>query len=505
MAEINRIKHNFFSSSANQSAKLSFKETDFNLNQLKAEFSSLYQLFIANKHALKKEGEIVAYISCLCNLMIDYYKLDYVEDDLHALLEKKNEIERFIKETTSEETKPLTVLSKVRKGASNFATVVMSSAKLREDASFLITNRSYWNYSRTLASYLIIYLQENGFAAFMEAINEKIGSPYNLQDFVRLLDKPQRILRVSSVALYTLRFMINLTVMIKHVVKAALNKELSSQKVLIQEMEKRGYSMANDMVWGTVNLLSNYNRVFQLSSLVIAQINLAFLTFDLALFIVRWSVERRDYINRVNDLMRQKNEVVSSLELAVINRQIDIVNDEWEAQCAYYKFNIVAATLFIGAFGSTFVFFGPFALGILAGLSMLGNALYNTASEYKKYKQSSIAVQREITNGKFLANEHHYEMLNALNYRCAESYKLFWKTLIFNTTATAFIITAAAISWPIACALTFSYLSYRLYENYQKSREGEENKLPSNDIYRLFTVESSSNSAKSALPSITLC
>ncbi|KTD25391.1 coiled-coil protein [Legionella lansingensis] len=495
MLKISHVKHSFFNKSSKKLDDFSFKENDFNLSQFNAEFSSLYKLIIANKKHLKKESEIILYANYMCNLMIRYYQNDYVEENLRVLEENKKEIEKIFQENSSSENQcsphkiSSFLLDDIRNNIVDFAYSFTSSAKIRGHVSNIITNRSYWNYSRALANYLIIFLVQSGFADFIKEINEKMGHHYTPDDLIRLLNKTQGILRVLSFALYALRFIMHLITMIKHITQAAMNKELSSKKVLMQEIEKRGYIMTNDMIWGTVNLLSNYNQFFAISSLVVAQINMFFLTVDIMLFVIRWRYEKSQHNCHTRELMLQKDGFTSSLGLAMANRQLDILNDEWEAQRAFYMINIATANLLAIAYGATLVLSGPLSLGCLAALSMLGNALYNTADEYKKYKQASIAVKREIANGKRVNDEHHRELLDELTIECCQAHRIFWKTLLFNTAATAFMITAAATSWPIACALTISYMVYRLQNAYQKHQHRDDKQQVTHDIYRLFSLD----------------
>ncbi|KTD06921.1 hypothetical protein SAMN02746073_2252 [Legionella jamestowniensis DSM 19215] len=498
MSKINQIKHNFFNKSSNSFKGFLFTDNDFDLKQLNWEFLSVYQLVISNKEILKRNREIILYLNYLCEILIQYYQLDYVEKDLERLLLKKREIEQFIKEEAANGNSNTMVHCPVilvgpRRSASDYTSVLTSSSRFREHTSALITNRSYWNYSRSLANYLIIYLQGNGFASLMLEVNEKLGIHYSVLDFVKLLDKPQKFLRFSSVVLYIFRFTTNLAVLLKHVINAAVSNKLSSTKVLAQEIEKRGFTMANDMVWGVVNLLSNYNRFFQLSSLIIAQINLAFLVFDLGLFIVHWLFDRSDYVRRIEELKQQKKNINSAFEQAVIARQLDILHDEWRVECAYYEFNIIAASILAIAFAATFIYFGPFALGVLSALSMLGNAFYNTGDEYKKYKKASVSLKREKINGEILKDEGHYKLFNQLHIECLQANRFFWKTLIFNTVATSFIITAAAISFPIASMLTVSYVIYRFFDSYQQMHREKDSKKCSYEVYRLFKVNNLEN------------
>ncbi|MGL5743200.1 MAG: hypothetical protein ACRCXC_12035 [Legionella sp.] len=58
--------------------------------------------------------------------------------------------------------------------------------------------------------------------------------------------------------------------MIKHIIQAALNEELSTKKVLQQELEKRGFTMASDLVWAVVvGLLTTYSDFFRFMLLLL--------------------------------------------------------------------------------------------------------------------------------------------------------------------------------------------------------------------------------------------
>lgn len=486
-------KHAFFDKSGD--VKVSFKEYDFNLNQLKTEFSSLFQLFLSNKEHLQHDSDLVAYLETVCDLMIEYHRLDYVGEDLNDLLKKRQQIQDFIKQTfnKAEQAKITSLSTFIVSGAvdnlKDYASSFVSSSKLRDNISTINTNRTYWNYSRALASHTILYLQKIGFPDFIKSLNAKLGNTYTPDEFVNLLDKSRDTLRVLSVGIYGLRLMINFITMTKHIVEAGLNDKLSAKKVAVQEMEKRGFTMLNDAVWGTVNLLTNYNEYFRISTAAASQITVAFLAFDAALFAARWSYETYQYQNRIQELQDQK-QGASKFERTVIDRQIDILNDEWEAQCAYYMFNIAAATILIIGFTAALTFTGPAALAGLALFSMLGNAMYSTADEYKKYKQADIAAKREQSNSEYPIGDngaHHRTLIKELNEDTSQAYANFWKTLAFNTGGTAFIITAAVISWPVALVLTLGYGAYRLNNNYQNQLGGDKKKEESRDIYRLFT------------------
>ena len=489
---ISLIKQGFFNQSIKEGSDLSFIEDDFDLNFIQFEFSSLYQLFIVNKGLWLKNKEVVSYMYYLCNLMMLYYQYDYVRADLESLREKRQEIEVFINENFTLEEQEL--INKFSYGLKTHilddTPSLISISKVRRHVSILNANRSHWGYSRALANHAIIYLQKNCASDFINEENEIMGVQCVSTDIINLLNKSREPLAVLGIILYELRFLINLVLMIKHIVQAAINKDLTAKKVLKQEMEKRGFTMISDMAWGMVTLLTTYNNFFQISASAVSPIITSFLTFDVLVFIAQWATDTVKYNKRLQELTTQKNGA-TDFELTIINRQIDLFNDEWEVQSTYYFINILAANILVISFGLSMVCSGPLVLAGLAFFSMLGNALYNTSEEYKKYQQSRVALQREISNGIILNDEHHHQLMVKLNKECSQNCSDFWKTLIYNVGGTVFIITAAVVSWPIALSITLAYMAYRLHNAYQKRAEEQDKQEASPNIYRLLHLEQS--------------
>lgn len=494
MSNISLLKHGFFRKSSNSLEEVSFKDDNFNLKQIKSEFSTLFQIVNSNKPYLNSESELVQYLNWLCDVLIRYYQCDYVADDLQDLLEKKQKMAVFFQKNLAFEYQNPSLeysaflADKIKNDAKKFFLSFKSSAKFRAYISSFIVNRTYWNYSRTLARLTTLYLLQSDCGELVRQINEIIGFYCSPEYLLHILEMPREILRALSFSLYALRILINLLMVAKHVFQAALSTELSVKKVLIQEIEKRAYITASDLGWCIVNLLTNYYQFFGIRLRVISYLNLTFFAVDVVLFLAIWAYEKIEYNQRIQELALQKKQCESPLQLALINRQIDILNDEWEARCAYYVFNIAAALLFVLAFGTTLVCSGPLILLGMAALSMLGNALYNSCEEYKLYKQASIAVKRELLNGSLSHDEHHSLVLSELNSKCDQVYSDFWKTLVFNAGFTTFILVAAAISWPLAALISISYLGYKLWESYDKEQQKKDKKTEP-DIYRLFSLK----------------
>ena len=491
-SKISAIKHGFFDKSLKKKHDISFKENDFDINQFQEEFHSLYQLFISNKQHWLKEKEIVSYMYYMCILTGLYYQYDYVNEDLQKLSEKRIEIEQYIsKHFSKKEQASISERSnKLKSYFTEHQASFISISKLRKYAAMLNANRSYWGYSRALANHAILYFQTHCPSHFNTTANDMIGEQCISQEIINLLNKSREPLVILGITLHSLRFTINFSLLIKHVVEAARNNELSTKNVLMHELEKRGFTMASDLVWAIVTLLTNYNVFFQISKSAVAPIIVGFLGFDALLFLAQLTTEAVKYNQRMLELISQE-ESATPLERIVIRRQIDLLNDEWEVKTAYYFINILAANLIIIGFGMSLLCTGPFVLAGLSLMCSLGNALYNTTDKFKTYQQARIAVQRELSNGKILNDEHHQKLIIELHKEFERANIDFWNTLAITTTGTAFIITAAVISWPIALSLTLSYIAYRLYEaNNGNSVESGKQELI-HDIYRFFKLNPS--------------
>ena len=91
--QLKKIKNNFFKKEKKTDSSFNFKTDDFSLNELDAEFSSLYQLFISNKKKWENDrnNDAVEYMAELCDLMIAYYQIYYVREKLDDLQSKKKE------------------------------------------------------------------------------------------------------------------------------------------------------------------------------------------------------------------------------------------------------------------------------------------------------------------------------------------------------------------------------------------------------------------------------
>ncbi|KTD02231.1 hypothetical protein [Fluoribacter gormanii] len=491
-SKIGLIKHTFFNNSFKKN-NLSFKEDEFHLERLKDEFLSLHQIIISNESCCTEENVAVHYLYFLCDFLISYYQLDFVDSDLKKLKQLRKKIEAFYKTDPGQEQQksidnfPEFMVEGLQTSILDYLSSFISISKLRQNVGALNTRRSQFTHSRSLAIYIIIYLQKSSVSELIQKVNTVLGNQYSFIDGINFLNNSRKSITDLGILLYTFRFIINLILMLKHILQSAISEELSTKKVLKQEMEKRGFIMVSDLVWAVAGLLTTYNNFFDIAGSAVPLITVTCLTFDTLLFLAQWLFEASHYHDLVQELQAQLNDA-TLFEQAIIQRQIDVLNDEWEAQCTYFAINIVGANIIATCFAISMLCTGPLALAGIALFSMLGNALYNTSEEYKKYQKSSIAVRRELANGKILDDDHHRQLLKQLDDECSKNYLEFWNNLAFNVGGIAFLITAAVASWPVALGVTLIYVGYRLNDTYQKQLNPKE-EAPQ-DVYRLLDLDS---------------
>ncbi|HHF7344548.1 TPA: hypothetical protein ACPSKB_000954 [Legionella feeleii] len=492
LSPINQMKDSFFYKAHRQQGHFDFRADDFKLNQLDAEFASMYQLFISNKTRWEndRQNEIVLMVDALCDLMIQYYESHFVQAKLDELKKKKREITIFrnnnpLSDNQNDKNHTGSFLSNsaIDKFL-DFARSLISTAKLNDHLSRLDDYRTYWNNCHNLAHHVVLSLQP-ALPDFIEGINRKLGNHYSTDDFLQILNKPNNFLSALSVGIYSSRFMINLVVMCKYTIQAHLGKQLSSEKVFLDELEQRGFTMLNDIVWGTVNLLIYRQEMFRLSTAAIVNTVAVSLVFNVALVVTHWLFDATRHHQRIQELEKQtENLPADSQKMAIIKRQMDILQDEWDAQSAYYAFNFTAACCQAVGFGVIFLLFGSLSLTYVFSM-MLGSALYATANEFKQCTQANLAVQRELLNGQQVNDPTHRKLLTELTVERHNANAHFWKNLVYNTAGPTFIVTVTAISWPAALLITAAYLAYQsTHTNQQKRSETNEDKP---GIYRLFT------------------
>lgn len=498
MSRISLIRQGFFnhaSKAASQPPTITFDDT-FYLSQLRFEFSSLYSLSIANPSLMNSHHEMALYLDYLGQILVDYYTLDYVADELEMIRFKKKRIARFIENNFNSDPRhpgdensmnqsPVSPWATLKKAASSTGNNLRSSARLRAYIARLIAARSYWNASRSLANHLIRFAVASGLSDEFLRFNHAFGVGCGVSEFLQALDQTQGVLRASSVVLNGMRLLINVSTLIKHLACAAGHESLSVKNVLKQEVEKRIYPLMDDLMWGCINFINNYRQFINVSATTAARLSLIGLAMDALLLMVSWLIDMKNYAERLQELKHRKQEKITAGEAAFIDRQIDILVDEWQVQCSYYLFNLAAAIMLCAVFSVSLMTLNPVLLGVLAVLSMIGNALYNSANAFKQYRQAATRLKREELN---CQSGQETEQLTRLKESENNAFAVFFDSLLFNVVFTASLIAVAAVSLPLAGMMVVCYAGYKWGQAGEEKASDRQTPASDEFIYRISTT-----------------
>ncbi len=309
----------------------------------------------------------------------------------------------------------------------------------------------------------MIFLQKSQLARIIKQFNDFLGVHYDSADIFNLLNSQRNNLIILGIILSGIRFALHLGTLLKHAWQAKKDEELSAAKILWQEFEKRGFILANDLVWFSVTLLTFCNEFFHIAAKSVPIIIFSFLLFDALSYMLQAAFEAYKFHLHKEELILQQMGA-SDKESALIQRQLDVLQDGRDKIIAGHKMNFLGASLIALGFGGSLVCVSLPALAGLSLLGMLGNAVYNSAAEYRQYQSCHIAKERELANGSLLNDAQHQKLMKHLYAKENKAYNAFLQAMAFNTAGTSFFITALAISWPLALSLSVLYLGANLYK-----------------------------------------
>lgn len=357
-------------------------------------------------------------------------------------------------------------------------------SKLRDRVATSNLNRIYWYFCRTTIKKSLILARD---LKWLEKLGNLLGKEINVDDVVSILETPNGILRFLSVGFFAVRFIMNAGMLLKHTIAPTeKEKSLAWRKRLSNEIYKRHATFLNDIVWGTVNALTNYNELFGLTAPAAGWVVAGFMFFDVCLILWRRHLEEQEYLTKYSqynfEKKRIKNELMTDLSieermfleqhLIMLTMQIEQLELGWNTTNSTYLFNASAAILLMTGFSASMLFTPPVMILASYIVCTLAVAMYLSDGAYKNYKEKSLILKNAMLN-----NEGEEQSLKQYQYARDE----FFFTLAKNTLAPTLFIATVAICWQVALALAIAYASFELYRFYSKNSpikneviEGEE-------------------------------
>lgn len=360
--------------------------------------------------------------------------------------------------------------------------------------------RIYWYFCRTTITKSFLLARE---LQWLDRLGSALGRSIDADRIISILERPNPTLRVLSVGFFAFRFILNGAMLIKHTYGSKEEREDESYDWWMRlkgELYKRHPSMVNDIVWGTVNFITNYNSLVGIPDPTAGWIVAGFLFFDFAWLVYHRYLEEQEYRAQKSQLEREwcqaKDELTSCLEqlknedlkkeerdrlharceflsahIASLKKQSDQLDISWGALSSTFWFNSAAALLLAAGFTASMVLTAPVMVLACYAICTFAVAMYLSADAFKKYQEKNLQFE--------YANIHKDEMTPVEMAKVMKDYyqarNEFILTMAKNVLMPTLFIVTFAVCWEAALVLTAAYIGYQLYNAYTKYTETKEN------------------------------
>lgn len=242
------------------------------------------------------------------------------------------------------------------------------------------------------------------------------------------------------------------------------------------ELYKRHCNFANDLVWATVNFLSNFNQVVHISNPVAGYLTAVFLIFDLGLTLYKCNLAKKEVLYKKSQYLEELAQYHDLNQcsgmpteqrlthIAFLNKQLVELELNWKAKEASFYFAAAAAAILMLGFTVAILVSAPLLMAVSFFVCTIAIAMYFSVGGFAKLKEKSLRLEQAELTGEHLA-------FSLKEYKSARNNFIF--TMTKNTIVPLLLITTYAIYWPAALALTAVYLGYELFHAYQQHNDAK--------------------------------
>jgi DNA-binding transcriptional MerR regulator len=483
-----------------------------------------------NKEKINKYQSILTKID---NLSGEFNRLKQISlylDAPFSLEEIKKVNEQFNAEEQKEKDAQNTLCTLIREDATgiykNVRDGLLRTSKWRDAMSEINMQRIYWIFSHFVIDQLGKMALD-----IRQHFNWILG---NADEFTKEINTPKNFLNILSVALFAIRLVIDFIMIVKHCTNTFCNeseKEVPRLTRLKQELKKRGFDIANNIVWGTANFVTNYNELCHISAPFANYIIAGLLIFDAALVGLRWwkasleyednrlgllgylkdlkqkEKETRQSINHLEAELKQlrtadptKKTALADLKIKLLdiahhqkitNAELKALEDDWRIKRAVYQYYVGAAALLCASFFITVFAVPPAAVLACYIVGLFAVALYLSGdlfADYKKKNQEYLAAKEQLENPKLPAEQKKElkETMIALKHESDAAFKKLAFSLAEKTIMPTIILIAFASNVIAGAALLAAYMIYKIGMHYHKKHQAKK-ETPTVNRYGLFS------------------
>lgn len=260
-------------------------------------------------------------------------------------------------------------------------------------------------------------------------------------------------------------------------------KTTTAYERFVFELYKRHCRFANDLIWATVNFLTNFNGVSGIPGPIAGYLTAVFLVFDVGMALYKCYLAKKEYLTKKAQYLEEITQYSDAAKckgmsqgqrlahLNMLNKQLTELEFNWKTKEATFYFSAAAAALLMAGFTASLVITTPILVAASFFVCTFAVAMYFSEGSYSTYKDKSLRLEQAGLTGAHLA-------LAQKEYEKARNDFIF--TLAKNTVAPLLLITTYAIFWPAAIALTVAYLGYELFHAHEQQKvDGDVKKLAS--------------------------
>ncbi len=444
---------------------------------IEEEFRHLYRVLNDEERTQEKDTWLYCYYCCI--MLSEYYKAhQYNSPEKYAeYLKTAETIEHYYTTGAFPKEKLRTWKEHLKADIDDLLSTPFHLSKLRGWLGFSNAYRIAFTFSRLTDQEFFLTL--NKYANFL---NNNLHIPFDLDEMNRKINAPTATFRALSVGLFASRFLINLSLVIKHTLFPTDGEStIPASARFYQEIKKRYPQLLNDLVWATINALTNYADFFKIPAPIATGLLITGLSFDFALLVYRLKDAERDHRNKLSQYMQEKQLIQSRLHqllksktatkkellilqqrLACIDAQIDEQRLKFYVLQNNFYANLAAATLIVSGFTLSMLVAAPAAVGACYLLIVIGTALYISADQYSEYREKSLRQERIILNGQTKG-------LTEAKQDTALAWNNFATSMIKNTVVPLLIMGTLAFSWQAALVLLVLFVTHEYASKYKKT------------------------------------
>ncbi|WP_010655302.1 hypothetical protein [Fluoribacter dumoffii] len=366
------------------------------------------------------------------------------------------------------------------KGFRNLAKAPAHLSQIRDYVAYLNLCRVYWVFCRlTLTS---------GFALakelqILEKLDAILGTHTDADKIIDFIKAPNGLLNYFSVGLFLMRFAIDFGLLIRH---TFFPSELGEGKNTPEEiwarfkneLYKRHCNFANDLVWATVNFITNFNHITHISDFTAGITTAVFLGFDVCMALYKCHLAKQEYLAQKEYYEKQLRKLDEhpenfsgmdiELHKTMLLRQIKEAEIDWQTKQATFYFNASAAALLMLGFSASLFLTGPGIPVACFFVCTIAVAMYLSSGAFSTYEEKSLRLEEAKRTGLGVD-------IALKEYEAARNDFIF--TMIKNTVMPTLLIATFAVCWPAAVALSVMYMGYEIYHAYDQHNSKKQAQL----------------------------